>query len=64
MNMEVNVMRELVTANTACKTTHREMTGVRQNTPILNEDIMKCLDTYCNTHLYVSTNVFITQGKM
>jgi len=30
----------------------------------LNEDIKKCLDTYCNTNLYVSTTVFITQGNM
>ena len=30
----------------------------------LNEDITKCLDTYCNTNLYVSTAVFITQGNM
>ena len=29
----------------------------------LNEDITKCLDTYCNTNLYVSTTVFITQGN-
>ena len=26
----------------------------------LNEDIKKCLDTYCNTNLYISTTVFIT----
>ena len=32
--------------------------------PSLNEDITKCLDTYCNTNLYVSTTVFITQGNM
>ena len=25
----------------------------------LNEDITKCLDTYCNNNLYVSTTVFI-----
>ena len=31
---------------------------------IFNEDITKCLDTYCNTNLYVSTTVFITQGNM
>jgi len=30
----------------------------------LNEDITKCLDTYCNTNLYVSTTVYITQGNM
>ena len=30
----------------------------------VNEDITKCLDTYCNTNLYVSTTVFITQGNM
>ena len=30
----------------------------------LNEDITKCLDTYCNTNLYLSTTVFITQGNM
>ena len=30
----------------------------------LSEDITKCLDTYCNTNLYVSTTVFITQGNM
>jgi len=30
----------------------------------LNEDIMKCLDAYCNTNLYVSTTFFITQGNM
>jgi len=35
-------------------------TGLR----LLNEDITKCLDTYCNTSLYVSTTVFITQGNM
>jgi len=29
----------------------------------LNEDITKCLDAYCNTNLYVSTAVFITQGN-
>ena len=29
----------------------------------LNEDITKCLDTYCNSNLYVSTTVFITQGN-
>jgi len=29
----------------------------------LNEDIMKCLDTYCS-NLYVSTTVFITQGNV
>ena len=31
---------------------------------ILNEDITKCLNTYCNTNLYVSTTVFITVGYM
>ena len=30
----------------------------------LSEDFTKCLDTYCNTNLYVSTTVFITQGNM
>jgi len=30
----------------------------------LNEDITKCLDTYCNTNLYVSTTVFVTQDNM
>ena len=30
----------------------------------LNEDITKCLETYCNTNLYVSATVFITQGNM
>jgi len=34
------------------------------NAENLNEDITKCLDTYCNTNLYVSTTVFITQGNM
>ena len=38
---------------------------VMQLIPVnLNEDIMKCLNTYCNTNLYVSTTVFITQGNM
>jgi len=31
---------------------------------ILNEDITKCLNTYCNTNLYVSTTVLITVGYM
>ena len=26
---------------------------------ILNEDITKCLDTYCNTNLYVSTTASV-----
>jgi len=30
----------------------------------LNEDITKCLDTHCNTNLYVSTTVLITQGNV
>jgi len=34
------------------------------NLSILNEDITKCLDTYCNTNLYVSTTVFIKLDNM
>ena len=33
------------------------------NIKFLNENITKCLDTYCNTNLYVSTTIFITQGN-
>jgi len=33
------------------------------NFSYLNEDITKCLDTYCNTNLNVSTTAFITQGN-
>ena len=29
-----------------------------------NEVITKCLDMYCNTNLYISKTVFITQGSM
>ena len=36
---------------------------LERNIRLLNEDIMKCLDTYCNTNLYVSTTVFITLGN-
>ena len=65
VNMVCEVLLKYINVIFTTATTITTKTTTTTTTiTFLNEDITKCLNTYCNTNLYVSTTVFITQGNM